>query len=183
MLLTVGRIARPHGVHGEVVVELLTDEPDQRYAVGATLVAEPAAGGPVPGRPGAGRPAPGRLTVAALRPHQGRLIVAFQGVADREAAERLRGLLLRVDSAGIAAPADPDEFHDQQLIGLAAVTPAGEPLGRITRVEHGAAADRLVLARADGRTALVPFVAAIVPEVDVPGGRIVVDPPPGLLDL
>jgi 16S rRNA processing protein RimM len=173
MLLTVGRISRPHGLHGEVVVEVSTDEPEQRYAVGATLVTEP----PEPG------PAPALLTVAALRPHQGRLIVAFRGVPDRAAAERLRGVVLRVDSAGIAPPADPDEFHDHQLVGLSVITPAGERLGEIARVDHGPAADRLVLARPDGRTALVPFVAAIVPEVDVAGGRIVVDPPPGLLDL
>lgn len=174
MLLTVGRIVRPHGVRGEVVVEASTDEPERRYAVGATLLAEPP-----PGR----EAGPDTLTVAALRPHQGRLIVAFQGVADRDAADRLRGLLLQVDSAGIPPPADPDEFHDHQLIGLAAVTPAGERLGEIARVDHGPAADQLVLARPDGRTALVPFVTAIVPEVDLTGGRIVVDPPAGLLDL
>lgn len=181
MLLTVGRIVRPHGVRGEVVVEASTDEPEQRYAVGAVLLAEPPAGRDP--EPSPRDQAPGTLTVAALRPHQGRLVVAFQGVTDRDAAERLRGVLLRVDSAGIAPPADPDEFHDHQLIGLAAVTPAGERLGEIARVDHGPAADRLVLARPDGRTTLVPFVTAIVPEVDLAGGRIVVDPPLGLLDL
>jgi 16S rRNA processing protein RimM len=174
MLLTVGRIARPHGVHGEVVVELSTDEPERRYAVGVTLVTAPPEPGPA---------VPAGLTVESLRPHQGRLIVAFRGVPDRVAADRLRGVLLQVDSAGIAPPEDPDEFHDHQLVGLAAVTPAGERLGEVARIDHGPAADQLVLARPDGRTALVPFVAAIVPEVDLAGGRIVVDPPPGLLDL
>lgn len=177
MLLTVGRVVRPHGVHGEVVVEPSTDEPEQRYALGATLVTEP------PGVATGPEPVPGTLTVAARRPHQGRLIVAFDGIADRTAADRLRGVLLLVDSAGIAPSADPDEFHDHQLVGLAAVTPAGERLGEIARIQHGPAADQLVLARPDGRTALVPFVAAIVPEVDLLGGRIVVDPPAGLLDL
>ncbi|MPZ25724.1 MAG: ribosome maturation factor RimM [Micromonosporaceae bacterium] len=180
MLLTVGRIVRPHGVRGEVLVEISTDEPEQRYAVGATLVAgEPSAGRRRPPDP----PPPESLTIEALRPHQGRLIVTFQGVADRDAADRLRGLLLYVDSATLTPPTDPDEFHDQQLVGLAAVSPAGERLGEVTRVDHGSAADRLVVARPDGRTALVPFVAAIVPEVDLAGGRVVVDPPPGLLDL
>lgn len=172
MLLAVGRILRPHGVRGEVLVDVSTDEPEQRFVVGATLVT----GGPEPA-------APASLTLEALRPHQGRLIVTFQGVADRDAADRLRGLVLQVDSGTLAPPADPDEFHDHQLVGLAVVTPAGERLGQIARVDHGPAADRLVLARPDGRTALVPFVAAIVPEVDLAGGRVVVDPPPGLLDL
>jgi 16S rRNA processing protein RimM len=171
MLLTVGRIVRPHGVKGEVVVEVRTDEPQSRYAVGARLVTEP------PGDE------PGELRVAALRPHQGRLIVTFEGVADREGAEALRGVLLRVDSDLVTPPEDPDEFHDHQLVGLAAVTPAGEPIGEVVRVDHAPASDLLVVRRPGGRTTLVPFVAAMVPQVDLGAGRVVVDPPPGLLDL
>jgi 16S rRNA processing protein RimM len=167
MLLTVGRIVRAHGVHGEVVVEVRTDEPDKRYAVGTRLRTEP----------------PGRLTVAATRSHQGRLLVTFEGVEGRDAAEALRGVLLQVDSADVAPPSDPDEFHDHQLVGLTAVTPAGEHLGKLVRVDHAPAADLLVIERTGGATALVPFVAAMVPEVDLDGGRIVLDPPPGLLDL
>ena len=109
--------------------------------------------------------------------------MAFRGVADRERAEALRGTLLRVDDSTLAEPSDPDEFHDHQLVGLAAVNPAGEPLGEVVRVDHLPASDMLVLARPGGRTALVPFVKAIVPEVDLVGGRVVVDPPPGLLEL
>jgi 16S rRNA processing protein RimM len=171
MLLTVGRIARPHGVHGEVVVEVRTDEPEERYAVGTELITDAPPG------------VPGRLTVAARRPHQGRLIVTFDGVAARDAAEALRGVLLQVDSAQVAPPSDPEEFHDHQLVGLDVVTPAGERLGDVVRIDHAPAADLLVVERGDGRTLLVPFVAAMVPEVDLAGGRIVVDPPPGLLDL
>lgn len=171
MLLTVGRILRPHGVKGEVVVEVRTDEPQVRYTVGARLVTEPPGGGP------------GELTVAGQRPHQGRLLVTFAGVDSRDAAEALRGVLLQVDSDLVTPPADPDEFHDHQLVGLAAVTPAGEPLGEVVRVDHAPASDLLVLRRPGGRTALVPFVAAIVPRVDLAAGSVVVDPPPGLLDL
>jgi 16S rRNA processing protein RimM len=171
MLLTVGRVVRPHGVHGEVVVEVRTDEPEDRYAAGAQLVTEEPSG------------ATGRLTVAASRPHQGRLIVAFDGVADRDGADSLRGVLLQVDSAQVAPPTDPEEFHDHQLVGLAVVTPDGERVGEVARIDHAPAADLLVVERADGRTALVPFVAAMVPEVDIEAGRIVIDPPPGLLDL
>jgi 16S rRNA processing protein RimM len=171
MLLTVGRIVRPHGVTGEVVVEVRTDEPRQRYAVGARLVAEAPDGGP------------GELIVAAQRPHQGRLIVAFEGVGDRDAAEALRGVLLQVDSDQVIPPDDPDEYLDHQLVGLAAVTPAGDVIGEVVRIDHAPASDLLVVRRPGGRTALVPFVAAIVPEVDLDRGRVLVDPPPGLLDL
>jgi 16S rRNA processing protein RimM len=178
MLVVVGRILRPHGLHGEVVVEVRTDEPQVRYAAGATLVVDPAG---AESRDG-GRPPPS-LTVEAARSHQGRLIVAFTGVSDRDGADALRGLLLQADTAGDDPPDDPDEFGDHQLIGLAAVSVAGERLGEVARIDHAPAADLLVLRKPDGGTALVPFVRAIVPEVDLAGGRVVVDPPPGLLDL
>lgn len=197
MLLIVGRIGRPHGIRGEVTVEVRTDEPDVRFAAGSVLVTEPAAaGGPgkadaggVPGPvPDASQPevpvsVPARLTVEAARWHQSRLLVFFEGIHDRNVAEVLRGTLLCVDSAAVAAPEDPDEFNDHQLVGLAVVTPAGERLGEIARIDHAPASDLLVLRRPEGRTALIPFVKAIVPEVDLAGGRVVVDPPAGLLDL
>jgi 16S rRNA processing protein RimM len=126
---------------------------------------------------------PAELTVEAVREHQGRLIVAFDGVYDRDLAEELRGVLLWVDGAGLPAPADPDEFHDHQLVGLAAVTPSGQPLGEVASIDHAPASDLLVLRRTEGGTALVPFVKAIVPEVDLAGGRVVIDAPEGLLDL
>lgn len=169
MLLTVGEIVRPHGIRGEVIVDVRTDEPAARFAVGEVLATEN--GGPP------------SLTVEAVRPHQGRLIVVFEGVYDRDLAERLRGVRLCVDSEHVAAPEDPDEFHDHQLVGLRAVTPAGEVVGEVVRVDHAPASDLLVLRRPDGRSALVPFVKAIVPEVDLAGGRVVVDPPAGLFDL
>lgn len=180
MLLTVGRVVRPHGVRGEVLVEVATDEPGARFVAGAVLAAQ------WPERVPEVAPAdqrPAALRVAAQRPHQGRLIVAFAEVPDRTAAEALRGVLLAVDSEQLPPPADPDEFHDYQLVGLTAVTPEGEPLGRLARVDHAPAADLLVLERPDGRGALVPFVKEIVPEVDLPAGRVVIDPPAGLLDL
>jgi 16S rRNA processing protein RimM len=169
MQLVVGRIVRPHGIRGEVVVEVTTDEPASRYVPGSVLATEPASAGP--------------LTIEAVRPHQGRLIVAFDGVLDRDRADELRGVRLWVDSADVAPSEDPDEFHDFQLVGLAAVDPAGEALGEVVGVEHGPAADLLVLRRPGGRSALVPFVKAIVPTVDLPAGRLVLTPPEGLLDL
>jgi 16S rRNA processing protein RimM len=169
MLLTIGQIVRPHGIRGEVVVDVRTDEPAARFAVGSTLTTEN--GGPP------------TLTVESVRPHQGRLLVVFDGVYERDLAERLRGVRLCVDSADVAAPEDPDEFHDHQLVGLRAVTPAGEFVGEVASIDHAPASDLLVLRRPDGRSALVPFVKAIVPEVDLAAGRVVVDPPAGLFDL
>jgi 16S rRNA processing protein RimM len=167
--LVIGRIVRAHGIRGEVVVDVTTDEPDDRYVEGAVLATDPADRGP--------------LTIEAARPHQGRLIVGFAGVLDRDGAESLRGVRLCVESADLPPPADPDEYHDFQLVGLRAVDLAGDDLGEVTGVRHGPGAELLVLRRPAGGTALVPFVKAIVPAVDLAGGRVVLSPPEGLLDL
>lgn len=168
MQIAVGQIARAHGVRGEVAVAVRTDEPDVRFVPGATLATEPPERGP--------------LTVAATRWHSGRLLVTFEQIRDRDAAEDLRGTLLVVDSAQIPAPADPDEFYDHQLIGLGVVTAAGQPVGEVADVLHHGQ-DLLVVRRDHGAgETLVPFVGAIVTDIDVPGGRLVIDPPPGLLN-
>lgn len=196
MLLVVGRIGKPHGIRGEVTVEVRTDEPEARFAPGMVLRTMPGAtpraaqaqgvraesGAVAPAVPGAYR-VPAELTVESARMHQGRLLVAFEGVLDRDVAEALRGTLLGVDSDEVAPPEDPEEFHDHQLVGLAVVTTTGERLGEVARIDHAPASDLLVLRRPEGRTALIPFVKAIVPEVDLAGGRVVVDLPGGLLDL
>jgi len=174
MLLNVGHIVRSHGVLGEVVVEVRTDEPEQRFVPGSVLVTDP-------GR--STGPIPAKLTIESVRPHQGRLLVVFDGIYDRDLSDRLRGVVLCVDSADVPAPDDPDEYNDHQLVGLAAVSPDGEALGEVVRVDHAPAHDNLVLRRPDGRTALVPFVLAMVPEVDLAGGRVVMTPPEGLFDL
>ena len=171
MQLVVGRVGRPHGIRGELNVHVHTDDPDLRFAAGSVLATEPAARGP--------------LTVSSSRWHSGRLLVAFTGYEDRSSAEDLRGTLLVMDSADVAATADPDEFHDYELVGLDVLTVAGEPVGVVTDVLHQGQ-DMLVIQPAPGPRRdpiLVPFVAAIVPEVDVKAGRLVIDPPEGLLDL
>ncbi|TDB81596.1 ribosome maturation factor RimM [Actinomadura sp. KC216] len=164
--LVVGRIGRPHGVRGEVTIDVRTDEPDIRFAAGTEIVTDPAAAGP--------------LTVERVRWHSGRLLVRFAGIGDRDAAEELRGTWLVVDADEIPPSADPDDFHDRELIGLAVVTAEGADVGRVADVLHHGQ-DLLVVDGPAGET-LVPFVTALVPEVDVPGGRLVIDPPPGLLD-
>ena len=170
MQLVVGRIGRPHGVRGAVIVDVRPDDPDLRFAAGSVLATEPAAAGP--------------LTVSAVRWHSGRLLVTFAGVDDRDQAEELRGVLLVVESADLADPADPDYVRDYQLVGLTVQTTAGEQVGKVADVLHHG--QDLLVIRGDGPRSgaeiLVPFVTALVPEVDVAGGRLVIDPPPGLLD-
>ena len=170
MQLVVGRISRPHGVRGEVTVDVRTDDPDLRMAAGAVLATEPAAAGP--------------LTITRSRWHSGRLLVCFDGVGDRDQADELRGTLLLVNSADLEDLADPDEFRDHQLVGLTVVGPAGEPVGEVAEVLHYGQ-DLLVVAGSGdraGREILIPFVSAIVPEVDIQAGQLRIDPPTGLLD-
>src|SRR6202044_248084 len=153
-----------------------TDEPDLRFAVGAALDA---------GRTGDADPAPGQpaLQVAAKRWHSGQLLIAFAGITDRTAAGELTGTWLSVDSSQLPPPPDPDEFRDHELIGLSVRTSAGQAVGVVTDVLHHGQ-DLLVVRRAadQGEEYLIPFVKAIVPEVDVAAGVLVIDPPPGLLD-
>jgi 16S rRNA processing protein RimM len=166
--VTVGRIGRPHGIRGDVVVGVRTDEPELRFAPGSRLDTDPAAAGP--------------LTVALSRWHSGDLLVRFEGIADRDAAAELRGTWLTVDSAVIAASDDPDEFHDAELTGLTVRTIDGIAVGTVEDVLHSGQ-DVLVVKTAHGPDIMVPFVKALVPEVDVDGGFLVIDPPEGLLDL
>jgi len=174
MRVIVGRAGRPHGIRGEVVIGVRTDEPDLRFAVGAVLDAARTADGELP----AGGTA---LTVASVRWHSGQLLVGFAGIADRTAAGELTGSWLSIDSSQLPATSDPDEFRDHELIGLSVRTTAGEPVGEVTDMLHYGQ-DLLVVRRTDGGESLVPFVKALVPEVDLGAGTLVIDPPPGLLD-
>ena len=179
MRVVVGRIGRPHGIRGEVVIGVRTDEPDLRFAVGATLDARSTSDDAGPENGAGGE----RLTVASMRWHSGQLLVAFAGITDRTAASELTGSWLSVDSSQLPDTGDPDEFRDYELIGLAVRTCAGDPVGVVTDVLHYGQ-DLLVVRRHDepGGEALIPFVKAIVPEVDIRAGVVVIDPPPGLLD-
>jgi 16S rRNA processing protein RimM len=165
-MVVVGRIGRPQGIRGEVTVEVRTDDPQARFAASAVLRTEPPERGP--------------LTVEASRDHSGRLVVAFAGVPDRSAAEALRDTLLLVDVRTLPPIEDDDEFHDWQLRGLTAELADGTAVGVVDDVLHLPHGDVLVLSRPAGE-ALVPFVRAVVPDVDLARGRIVLDPPPGLL--
>lgn len=158
----VATLGAPHGLHGDVRLRVHTDDPDGRLVVGRTFPTQPADGGP--------------LELAAVARRQGTVLARFVGHEDRTAAERLRGLVL------LAEPEDEDDaWYPEQLVGLAAQRPDGTRIGTIAGVQHLPAQDVLVLLEPDGTRTLVPFVTAIVPEVDVEGGVVVVDPPSGLL--
>jgi 16S rRNA processing protein RimM len=166
--VVVGRIGRPHGVRGEVTVEVRSDDPDLRFYVGAVLATDPASRGP--------------LTVTGKRWHRDVLLLTIEGIHSREDAETLRNTELLVDIADLPELEDPDSFYDHQLVGLTARLTDESELGEVTAVRHEGA-DLLVVRRPEGGDLLIPFVAAIVPTVDLAGGFLVVDPPEGLLEL
>ena len=162
----VGVIGRPHGVRGEVAVELRTDEPERRFAPGQVLREE---GGT-------------RLfTVRSVRDHSGRLLVRFAELVDRAGAEAARGTLLIAAVEPNQRPAEPGEFYDRQLIGLRVTTPDGTEVGTVGSVLHLPAQDVLEIQTAAGAR-LVPFVDALVPDIDLEAGRLTVVDLAGLLD-
>jgi 16S rRNA processing protein RimM len=187
VLLVVGQIGRPHGIRGEVSVIVRTDEPEDRFTAGSVFVTEVPRDRRVSTGPAAAAgvrfEVPKQLVLEQIRWHQGRGIAQFENVYDRNVAEELRGVFLQVDSEGLAAPDDPDEFRDHELVGLRVESVDGAELGSVARIDHAAASDLIVMTKSGGGTALIPFVTRIVPTVDVAGGKIVVDLPDGLLDL
>ncbi|NUP49385.1 MAG: ribosome maturation factor RimM [Catenulispora sp.] len=169
MRLVVGRIGRAHGIRGQATVEVRTDDPELRFARGARLLTEPAERGP--------------LVVADAKFHNGILLLSFEGVADRNAVEALRNTVLVVEADPNETPDDPDEFYDHQLVGLRVELADGTVLGELADLLHLPGQDVLAVRRPDAPEALIPFIKQFVPTVDVAGGRVVVDPPAGLLDL
>ena len=170
MLLTVGRIGRVHGIHGEVTVEVLTDSPEDRFYPGATLSTEPAR--------------TGGLTIASARWHNSILLLAFEGITDRNAGEGLRNLqlLAEVDLDDV----EEDEYHIQQLMGLQVFLlsdlNASARIGEVTGVITGVAQDVLEITKTNGKDFLIPFVKVLVPKVDISAGKLFIDPPGGLID-
>src|SRR5690349_19577874 len=129
-LVVVGRIGRPQGIKGEVTVEVRTDAPEERFAPGSVLLHDG-----------------GTLTVEQSRDHSGKLVVLFEGVADRNAAELLRGTVLQVDARGLPPLADDDEYYDSQLVGLEVEQPDGTRLGTVADVLHLPHGDVLAVTR------------------------------------
>lgn len=171
MELTVGRVVKAHGISGEIVVEIRTDDPDARFAPGNTLRGKASRGG-----------GQRDFVVESVREHSGRLLVRLAGITDREAADALRGTLFVVDSDDLPPIDESDTYYDHELEGLHVRTITGRDVGVVAEVLHTAAGELLAVRRESGE-ALVPFVTAIVTSVSLDDGTIEIDPPEGLLDL
>lgn len=165
MLLIVGRIGRVHGVRGEVTVEVRTDSPEERFQLGTTISTDPAKFGP--------------LTITGQRWHNGILLLTFDGVSDRGAAEKIKNVLLMAEVD--ISESDPDEFHVQLLIGSTIELIDGTVLGTIDDVLTNKGQNLLSFMRGENQV-LIPFVKAIVPTVDIASRKVVITPPEGLID-
>ncbi len=164
MQLVVGRIGRAHGVLGEATIEVQTDDPDIRFQVGNKLTLDD------------GR----ELTIRSSRWHNQILLLAFDGIADRNQIEELRDQLISSDvDLGLLAPG---EYHFQQLIGCEVFQQSGELIGIVDEILKSPGQDLLSVSRAAGRV-LIPMVKQIIIEIDVLAKKIIVNPPEGLLDV
>lgn len=152
MLLVVGRIGRAHGIQGEVTVEVRTDRPNERFALGKQLATDPESRGP--------------LTISRSHNHSGTLLLGFNEITDRNQAEALRNTLLLADVDPAESNDSPDNFHISQIVGCAVVDSSGQPLGTVVDVLTLPAQDTLVIDR-NGDEFLIPFVKAHVPDIDL----------------
>jgi 16S rRNA processing protein RimM len=160
MRLLVGRIGRAHGILGEATIEVRTDEPDRRFAIGATVQTD----------------SNGELKVISGRVHNGILLLGFEGITDRNSIEKLRNTLLYADVDINETNDDEDEYHVMQLIGCEAVLESGEVFGEISDVVNLPGQDLLAIKTAHGEQ-LIPFVHQLVPTVDIANKKVVVIPP------
>lgn len=169
--LRVGRLLKAHGLKGALKLELFTDEPERRFVPGATFSLQVPTSSAWHGK---------TLELAELRWYNSQPVGFFVGVDDRTAAESLVRAILWVDQDAAELPAEPDAWYDHQLVGLRALRD-GVDVGRIARVDHLPAQDLLAVDTPGGEV-LVPFVAALVPAVDLAAGTVTLTPPPGLFE-
>lgn len=167
-LVAIARVARPHGIRGEVIADILTDFPE-RFEVLESVTAKLIDSSPA------------ELKIERFRFHQGRVMFKFAGIDTVEAAEQLRNAEICVAEAE-AVELEADEYFDWELEGCRVATLAGEELGTVAEVMRTGGTEILVI-RGGERELLVPFARAICPEVDIENKRIVVDPPEGLLEF
>lgn len=160
MRLLVGRIGRAHGILGEATIEVRTDEPDRRFAVGSTVSTD----------------SHGELKIISGRVHNGILLLGFDGFNDRNAIEKLRNTLLYADVDINEASDVADEYHVLQLIGCQVILEDGEVFGEVTDVINLPGQDLLAIAT-NGGEQLIPFVHQLVPAVDIKNKKITVIPP------
>lgn len=167
-MVVVGRIARPHGLKGRVVINPDTDFVEARFASGSTMWTRSGADAEL-------------LTVVESRTQGGRAVVAFAGFARVEDVERLAGLELRVPEDTLR-PLGPGMYYEHQLAGCAVETTTGEVVGIVARVEGGPGGSRLIIDGSRGEIQ-IPLAVEICTAVDIEAKRIRIEPPPGLLEL
>lgn len=165
MELVVARIGRPHGVKGEVTIELGTDSPEIRFGLGNRLLTD--------------RESPAELVIASARVHAGTWLLTFQGVTDRDQAEELRGILLTAD-VDLEIGGEDGSFHVAELVG-SQVIHRGEPLGLVDEVLFLPGQDLLSIKSAHGER-LIPMVKEFIVEVDRKTKTITVNLPEGMFD-
>ncbi|HWD61918.1 MAG TPA: ribosome maturation factor RimM [Humibacter sp.] len=166
--LRVGRLTKAHGLKGAIKLELFTDDPERRFVPGAEFSLQVPTGSKWHGK---------TLTLTELRWYNGHAVGFFEGVADRTEAESLIKAILWVDQDDSV---EEDAWYDHQLVGLS-VLRDGIEVGTVARVDHLPAQDLLAVKTPSGEV-LVPFVSAIVPEVDIQAGTVIVTPPLGLFE-
>lgn len=179
MSVRIARIGKPHGVRGEVTVQLFTDDPETRFAPGSVLSVQWPQGS---SDPAAGLP--DTLTASGCRWNKKVLIARFDEITDRNRAEEMRGSQLFAEPHDVEL--DDDEWHQDDLLGLMAVDTTREDreVGKVTALISGPAQDLLELeVVGERRRILIPFVEEIVPDIDLESGRVLLTPPAGLLDL
>lgn len=167
MDLVVGRLGRPHGVHGEISVEVRTDEPEIRFAKGSKLSL---------------KETNNQLTVLSSRWHQEKMLVKFEEITDRDLANDIKGKTLVIEIDPNSIETKKDQYYEFQLTGLKVIDKNEKTLGQIKEVITGLAQDLLVVATVDKKEVLVPFVKQIVINVDLNQKLITMDPPLGLFD-
>jgi 16S rRNA processing protein RimM len=167
MQLQVARIGKPHGIRGEVTVQVLTDAPEDRFVPGTEFVVEPASAGP--------------LTVDSARWNKDILLLGFAGIETRNQAETLRGAKLFIETE-VLEEDDDEGWYEHELVGLEARV-GSQVVGKVAALHTMPVQDLLVIEGSDGKEILVPFVEQIVPEVNVAGGFVLLTPPDGLFEI
>ncbi|UVJ38091.1 ribosome maturation factor RimM [Arthrobacter sp. CJ23] len=168
MQLQVARIGKPHGIRGEVTVQVLTDAPGERFVPGTEFVVEPASAGP--------------LTVISARWNKDILLLGFEEIADRNAAEAIRGAKLFIETADIDDEDGDEGWYEHELVGLEARV-GSQVVGKVSALNTMPVQDLLVVEDANGKEILIPFVDEIVPEVNIEEGYILLTPPAGLFEI
>ncbi|GAB3621404.1 ribosome maturation factor RimM [Glutamicibacter endophyticus] len=167
MRLQVARIGKPHGIRGEVTVQVLTDAPEERFTPGTVLQV---VDGPV-----------AELTIKSARWNKSILLLGFEEIADRNAAETLRQARLEFDSDE-EEDDDSDQWYEHELLDLKVMFD-GTQIGIVTGLRTNPAQDLLVFERSDGQEVYLPFVDEFVPDIDTEAGTLSITPPAGLLEL